>query len=799
MSQAPPADRAAGSPITNARPAPTALLALLPELRVISPSGRRLVAGAFVAQWACVAVVAVYVTLSGGGSTAPKAMEDVALTGGFVLAALIWIARAMSASRFRLAWSLAAAAYVVQAACCTLTLFWLGRMSSGIPVPSNCDVMLLFAFYPLLCSFNFVLGRAHAHGPVTARAALDGIIAGTAAAAIGSAFLLPSTLATLSGDAAAVTTEIGFVAWDVVLLASIFAVMSLRDWRWSRVWAVLAVGTLLSVLVSTVHAVLVAHGAAGFEPAANLGYLIAVSVVAIGGWQPESAPVRRRVDHCTLLLPPTGFTLASLAILVYDKIARLPWAVFALAIITLVAACLRLALAFRDISTLADTRRAALTDYLTELPNRRMFLGHLADLLAQARVSGAGLRVLVLDLDDFKQLNDTLGHHAGDELLRVIGPRIRGALRPSDAIGRLGGDEFAILLHPVPDDDSFRRVITRILSCLERPFHVEGLDLRVTASIGVASYPDHAQTSEELLKCADIAMYLAKQSRSGWEIYSPDRDRNTRERLVLAGQLAAALENGAIEAHYQPIADSHSCRVIAAEALARWRRPDGSFLPPAHFLATAERAGLTRALTRRMLDLSLTQVRRWRTSGHDLHVCVNTCVADLRDLSFPAEVADALAAHHLPPAALVLEVTESSVLSDPVRVGEVLGRLRALGVRIALDDFGTGYSSLAHLRTLTVEHVKIDRSFVTGMRDQPADDAIVYATVELAHKLGLTVVAEGVEDELTWRALSSLGCDHVQGYVLGRPMPAADFERRLAGADLPRARSAGVAGQVAAG
>jgi EAL domain-containing protein (putative c-di-GMP-specific phosphodiesterase class I) len=248
---------------------------------------------------------------------------------------------------------------------------------------------------------------------------------------------------------------------------------------------------------------------------------------------------------------------------------------------------------------------------------------------------------------------------------------------------------------------------------------------------------------------------------------------------MLASDLASALHNGEIQAYYQPIANAGSRRIIAAEALVRWHRPDGTVLPPNEFVPAAERAGLSRALTTRVLGLALDQLQGWRADGHDLQVSVNTTVADLLDVNFPDEVSAALAARGLPPQVLVLEVTETSILSDPVRIAAVLARLTELGIGVALDDFGTGFSSLAHLRKLSVGEVKIDRSFVMGMSAEPADAAIVYATIELAHKLGHGVVAEGVEDDHTWDTLHALGCDRIQGYALGKPTAPAEFQRLM--------------------
>jgi diguanylate cyclase (GGDEF)-like protein len=500
----------------------------------------------------------------------------------------------------------------------------------------------------------------------------------------------------------------------------------------------------------------------------------------LAAWQREPPRSQQRVRHWSALLLPTGFTVATIVLLIYDHFSQVPTLVFVPTIITLLAGSARMALAFRDILSLADARHQAMTDELTELPNRRLFMKRLRDAITAAQLSDRGLTTLLLDLDNFKSLNDTLGHDAGDELLRMIGPRLQQAVRSTDTIARLGGDEFAILLDPEPDAIGVNLVAEKLLSALRAPFNVGGLSFRLNASIGIASFPEHADSPEGLLKCADVAMYLAKESQDGWERYAPERDINSTERLTLASDLASALEYGEIQAYYQPIADAQSRQIVGAEALVRWIRPDGTVVAPDQFVPAACRAGLARALTTRVLDLAIAQLHAWHAAGHQVYVSINTTVADLLDIdNFPDQVAAALTARHLPPQALVLEVTETAILSDPARIAAALTRLRELGIGVALDDFGTGYSSLAHLRTLPLGEVKIDRSFVMGMSKGPADEAIVSATIELAHKLGHDVVAEGVEDDHTWDTLIALGCDRIQGYALARPVPPAGFWSQL--------------------
>jgi diguanylate cyclase (GGDEF)-like protein len=443
-----------------------------------------------------------------------------------------------------------------------------------------------------------------------------------------------------------------------------------------------------------------------------------------------------------------------------------------LAQLTVVIAVVRTGLTFREVRALAASRHEAATDDLTGLPNRRHFLRRLADEVEAARAAGSSLALLVMDLDHFKELNDTLGHHAGDQLLEQVGPRLLSAVRTGDTVARLGGDEFGVLLGAPSDEAAALRVSDAILRAIDQPFTVRDLQLSAAASIGVALFPHHGSHPEELLQRADIAMYQAKASRGGRELYARHRDNHSLDRLTLMADLRTALANGGLELHYQAQAGAHDGIVVGFEALVRWPHPARGLLRPAAFVPLAEQAGLSRRMTGWILDEALRRCAAWRREGRDLHVAVNATVADLLDLDFPGEVAGALRRHRLEPRSLVIEVTEGSFLSDPVRIDGVLTRLRDLGVGLSLDDFGTGFSSLTHLRTLPVHEVKIDRSFVAPMQSDEADAAIVGSTIALAHALGMRVIAEGVEDEATWRALAALGCDLVQGFELAPPLPA---------------------------
>jgi diguanylate cyclase (GGDEF)-like protein len=523
----------------------------------------------------------------------------------------------------------------------------------------------------------------------------------------------------------------------------------------------------------------VAAGSSSPSPLTNLAYVVAVAVLAFAAWQPQSTSPARGLDRWSVLMIPAGCTITALGLLIYDHVQRVNSLALGFVIVTLIGAAGRTRIAFRDLRSLAEARHQAGTDDLTELPNRRLFRRRVTDAVRAVTTADASLAVAIIDLDNFKELNDTLGHQAGDGLLCSVGPRIRLALRSTDTVARLGGDEFAVLLDPAPDTVGIVKVAEKILHALREPFDIQGISLRLTASIGIAEFPGDATDYDELIQHADIAMYQAKVAGDRYAFYARELDTNSRERLALASELAVALEDGGIEVHFQPKAITSSREIVGVEALVRWRRADGSLLAPIHFIGVAEVAGLSRTLTRKVLELALAQLGVWRRAGHPLQVAINTTVADLLDTAFPDEIATALASHGLPPEALILEVTETSVLSDPARIKNVLGQLGELGVKLSLDDFGTGYSSLTHLRTLPVGEVKLDRSFVAGMCTDLTDAAIVRATVELAHRLGIAVVAEGVEDERTWDALDALGCEYIQGYALSRPVPAAELSALL--------------------
>jgi diguanylate cyclase (GGDEF)-like protein len=438
-------------------------------------------------------------------------------------------------------------------------------------------------------------------------------------------------------------------------------------------------------------------------------------------------------------------------------------------------------------------------DALTGLPNRAFFYDRTTkalELVGQTSFCA----VLLFDLDRFKEINDSLGHKYGDRVLNEVGPRVQSVLRHGDSLARLGGDEFCVLLSGVSGHDHAVRVAERIMAVLEEPFDVDGTVLGIEASCGIAMAPAHGDSADLLLQRADVAMYVAKAAQPNVVLYTPELDTNTPERVALLGDLRNALGRCEFVLHFQPKADMTTRRIKGAEALIRWRHPNLGLLYPDSFIPAAERTGLIEPMTQWVLHEALGQCRTWLDERqvddpNELSIAVNLSARSLLDSSLPETVDAALRRWNVPPHLLGLEITETIIMTDPVRAKRVLTELADLGVTVSIDDFGTGYSSLAYLRDLPVHELKIDRTFVQDMGSGSEEAVIVRAVVDLARNLGLETVAEGVEDALVWDQLVELGCDTAQGYYLARPMPDEQFRAWLA--DYSRGLGSPAAGRTA--
>jgi diguanylate cyclase (GGDEF)-like protein len=425
-------------------------------------------------------------------------------------------------------------------------------------------------------------------------------------------------------------------------------------------------------------------------------------------------------------------------------------------------------------------RHQALHDTLTGLPNRTRLYQRVGRATRYVRAFGGISALLLIDLDRFKEVNDTLGHDHGDTLLCDVAERLETTLRRGDTLARLGGDEFAVLLRDLPDRGAAAELAARLLAALERPFVVRGVTVRLEASVGIALCPDHGTDVGTLVQRADVAMYEAKREQGRIRLYDAGRDPYSPARLQRIGELRDALVEGELVLHYQPKVSVAGGEVTGVEALVRWQHPRHGLLAPAEFLPLAERTGLMGELTRWVVDAALAQARAWQDEGIEVPIAVNLAAANILDAALPDAIADRLAHHGVPGERLTCELSEHTVMADPRRAGEVLERLRALGVRLSLDDFGTGHSSLSYLKRLPLDEIKIDRTFVSGITGDESDALIVRSTIDLARNLGLEIVAEGVEGAEVLHRLRSLRCDEAQGFHLSRPLPADALAEWLA-------------------
>lgn len=428
----------------------------------------------------------------------------------------------------------------------------------------------------------------------------------------------------------------------------------------------------------------------------------------------------------------------------------------------------------RDISELKKQMEAlahqALHDSLTSLPNRTLLYDRLEQGIIAAKKDHYSFSLILIDLDHFKAINDTLGHHYGDLLLQHVANRLSGLVKDTDTVARLGGDEFALFLPSTTQEEALQ-IAENVIAAMEQPFILDEHVLSIRLSQGLVFYPEHGENVEALMKKADIAMYTAKRTDQGYSIYSPELDNHSIEQLSLIGELRDALENDKLMLYYQPQVDMKTKKVTGVEALLRWIHPVYGFIPPDRFIPIAEQNGLMKKLTMWVLDKSLAQSKEWKEEGIDLQVSINLSASNLQDYQLAEEVEELLKMYSIAPEMLTLEITESFIMKNPTRAMEILQHLSSLGIKLSIDDFGTGYSSLAYLKRLPVDEIKVDRSFVMDMLEDKNDEIIVRTVINLAHNLGLEVVAEGIENIEVWDKLSIMECNTAQGYYLSAPIP----------------------------
>src|SRR5579875_3229185 len=670
------------------------------------------------------------------------------------------------------------------------------------PSPSPADACYL-AFYPVTYAALALLLRREL-GVVGAATWLDGAIAGLGAAAVCAAFAFQGVAHAAGGSPLSVAVNLAYPIGDLLLLIMVVGGTAILPGRRSAPWLMLAAGFAAIVVGDTFNLFASSIGATHVGTLFNgLAWPTYIVLVSASVWLPERAAAPAADPGAEPRTP--GFLLpalaagAAVAIPFVATVHHVGPAALALAAAALVAAGVRSGLTFGALRRLTEERhRQAVTDHLTGLRNRRALarlLGELLPTTSDPDVSARQLAFLFIDLSHFKEVNDSFGHSAGDELLRQLGARLQGSLRSADLLVRLGGDEFAVVLQDA-DADYGAMVAQRLAARLEEPFLVDGVRVRVGASIGIAVAPQDATTPSELLRCADHAMYRAKLAGQNFAIFNEDLDGDG-DKLRLAEELRVAVEERHFELHYQPQVDLLTGEIVAVEALLRWPHPRLGFVPPPAFLPLAEESDLMGPLTELVLDEATRQCAAWRAAGHALTVSVNVSPTNLVDPRFTATVKRTLERNGLPPEGLVLEVTETSAISNLERSKAVIEEMRAFGVTVSVDDFGAGFTSLAYLGSLAVGELKLDRSFVTELATAAAgrDVAIVQSTLELAHSLGLRVVAEGGEDIASLELLRDLGCDLAQGYLISRPKPASELDLssptpRLAADAAPSAQAA---------
>jgi diguanylate cyclase len=725
----------------------------------------------------CLITYAVFVIVRPTGQHS-STIDGWGVDAGEIAAGILCLARAYSSRRGRAVTLLLGVGILIWATGDTvLTVQALGGATP--PSPGLPDLFYL-AFYPVTYVALVLLFRREALS-FSVSTWLDGAIAGLGAATVCAAFAFHGVLYDAGGSGLSVATDLAYPIGDVLLLVMVVAGTAILPGRASAPWLMLATGFAMVVVGDTFNLFSSSIGSSHVGGFANaVAWPIYTLLVSLAVWLPTSRATRLIDQRTPGFALPSLAAVAALAILLIGSIHHITVVAVGLAVATLMAAGIRSSLTFGALRRVTEERhRQAITDQLTGLLNRRALFHSLDALLPEKLDSDLApqeLSFLFIDLNRFKEVNDSFGHAAGDELLRQLGSRLNGSLRSTDLFVRLGGDEFAVIL-PDSDADYAVTVAQRLASRLEECFFIDGVRTHVGASIGIAVAPQDATKAADLVRCADLAMYRAKSAGRDFAIFQIDLD-GEGDKLLLAEELRVAIEQHQLQLHYQPQADLTTGEIVAVEALLRWPHPRLGFVPPPTFIPLAEESELMGPLTELVLADAMIQCAAWHAAGRSLTVSVNISPTNLLDPGFTAMVRQLLKQNELPPGALVLEVTETSAISDLDRSKAVIQEMRDLGVTVSVDDFGAGFTSLAYLGSLAVGELKLDRSFITELVTASAgrDVALVQSTIELAHSLGLRVVAEGVEDVGTLELLRDLGCDLAQGYLISKPKPADDLD-----------------------
>jgi diguanylate cyclase len=691
----------------------------------------------------------------------------------YLAAPLLCFLRLRKTSTYRISWLLLTVG---------LTLYALGNIYWTIqirpmavePFPSIADYLWL-SFYPFAFAALLLMLRERTDRlPLSLW--LDGLVGGMAVTAIAAAAVVGTILKDNDGSVASVVTKTAYPLLDLLLLLVVVAILSIFHWRPPVGLWLFAVGLTLFAAADLLYLFAGDNYTSG---GINDGVWILATLFMAAAPAWKDKPAGLTLPAWAILSIPIISALSALYLLVYDHWYRLHPTAIALAAATVVLALVRLIVTFREASSLAHSHRLALTDELTGLGNRRMLYESGPERL-RSLPPGRMSALLLLDLDRFKEVNDSLGHQAGDTMLRQVAIRLAECVRSTeDLLVRLGGDEFALLLNDVAESAAVE-LGHRVRAAISPPFIVDGVTVRVEASLGIAMTDGSSDELSGLLRKADVAMYYAKAHRTGQSVYAVKNDvLGGQDRLRTLEELRRVIDTRSLTVHYQPKVDSQTLMVTGVEALVRWQHSTRGLLAPDQFLPLVEDAGLMRDLTTAVLEQSLDQVVRWQDSGRSLSVAVNLSASSLVDVDLPARVELLLAERGLSPRVLELEITEDFLMADRERAREILCELRAQGIRVVVDDFGTGYSSLAYLRELPIDELKLDKSFITSMAEDPRAAAIVRSTILLAHSLGLRLVAEGVENQATATELARSGCDVAQGFFYTKALPAAALERWL--------------------